>query len=354
MASKPEINVVPAEPAPPLTPKVAKANTGTSAAGSADENLLHSSNIHILGAHTNSAIKNSITPSYSFGLGFLPSFQFCSPRNVNLMNSLSPLRFFQVSNNLNKVIYKREDKREDKNVFHSGSNTPSRLPITPSRLPNTPSRLPNTKFLETLTVTDSEDRSHSGMDTNTNVGANENNNANDGTLNKNPSSLDKNDSEINEDSGLWSFNDNDTNNLTGLTIPFEKTPNTSFKANHNDKASPEFLTPRKLYLNKSTSLDMIASKKEDYLLMWMNHLILLLHPSWNLWHHHQKISHYLDVLLPILFCLNQIMMKRYGIQVLMIFYFHHTLNSKSLKRIIIMHQNQVFCGTHHKIRFYRE
>lgn len=36
----------------------------------------------------------SITPSFSFGLGLLPSFRFGSPRNINLLSSLSPQRFF--------------------------------------------------------------------------------------------------------------------------------------------------------------------------------------------------------------------------------------------------------------------
>lgn len=36
----------------------------------------------------------SITPSFTFGWGLLPSFRFGSPRNINLLSSLSPQRFF--------------------------------------------------------------------------------------------------------------------------------------------------------------------------------------------------------------------------------------------------------------------
>lgn len=43
---------------------------------------------------SNAKSGNSITPSFSFGLGLLPSFRFGSPRNINLLSSLSPQRFF--------------------------------------------------------------------------------------------------------------------------------------------------------------------------------------------------------------------------------------------------------------------
>lgn len=52
----------------------------------------------------------SITPSFTFGLGLLPSFRFASPRNLNLLNSLSPQRFF------NKFT-KREEEKKDENPF---------------------------------------------------------------------------------------------------------------------------------------------------------------------------------------------------------------------------------------------
>lgn len=35
-----------------------------------------------------------LTPSFTFGLGLLPSFKFASPRNLSLLSSLSPQRFF--------------------------------------------------------------------------------------------------------------------------------------------------------------------------------------------------------------------------------------------------------------------
>lgn len=38
--------------------------------------------------------KSALTPSFTFGLGNLPSFRFTSPRALNILNSLSPHRFF--------------------------------------------------------------------------------------------------------------------------------------------------------------------------------------------------------------------------------------------------------------------
>lgn len=52
----------------------------------------------------------SITPSFSFGLGLLPSFRFGSPRNINLLTSLSPQRFF---NRFNKKEGEAEKKQDD-------------------------------------------------------------------------------------------------------------------------------------------------------------------------------------------------------------------------------------------------
>lgn len=37
---------------------------------------------------------NCLTPSFTFGLGLLPSFKFASPRNLSLLSSISPHRFF--------------------------------------------------------------------------------------------------------------------------------------------------------------------------------------------------------------------------------------------------------------------
>ncbi|CUM68435.1 uncharacterized protein PRCAT00006158001 [Priceomyces carsonii] len=53
-----------------------------------------------------------ITPPFSFGLGFLPSFQFSSPRGVGTFNALSPQRFFQTSSSLSKAV------NEGRNVGH--------------------------------------------------------------------------------------------------------------------------------------------------------------------------------------------------------------------------------------------
>ncbi|SGZ56371.1 CIC11C00000002128 [Sungouiella intermedia] len=37
---------------------------------------------------------SNLTPSFTFGLGLLPSFKFASPRNMSLLSSISPHRFF--------------------------------------------------------------------------------------------------------------------------------------------------------------------------------------------------------------------------------------------------------------------
>ena len=104
---------------------------------------------------TSNGARSGVTPSFSFGLGFLPSFQFSSP--MNIINSLSPQRFFQVSNNLNKVVgakneteheqpeheHQDNDRSEDKqarnkkNVFNSFTPPPS-------------STSTNNKFLDTI------------------------------------------------------------------------------------------------------------------------------------------------------------------------------------------------------------
>lgn len=48
---------------------------------------------------------NSLTPSFTFGLGLSPSFRFTSPRNINILSSISPHRFFT-----------RFSKRDDDNL----------------------------------------------------------------------------------------------------------------------------------------------------------------------------------------------------------------------------------------------
>lgn len=55
----------------------------------------------------------SITPSFSFGLGLLPSFRFGSPRNINLLSSLSPHRFFNRFAKGKDEDLKKEDGEEN-------------------------------------------------------------------------------------------------------------------------------------------------------------------------------------------------------------------------------------------------
>lgn len=99
--------------------------------------------------------RSGVTPSFSFGLGFLPSFQFSSP--MNIINSLSPQRFFQVSNNLNKVVgAKNETEHEQHEHEHQGNGRSEdkqakiKKNVFNSFTPPPSSSSTNNKFLDTI------------------------------------------------------------------------------------------------------------------------------------------------------------------------------------------------------------
>lgn len=152
-----------------------------------------------INSNVSSIMKANLTPSYSFGLGFLPSFQFNSPRNLNLLNSLSPQRFFQVSNNLNKVVNKQATER---NIF---TNTPSRFDN------NTPN-----KFLSSLSSMTS-------------------------------ASPKKNETEDSTTEEMFSVNE-DSQNVTNLTVYDDQA--TPKRTRTRSISESEFLTPNKLFLKK--------------------------------------------------------------------------------------------------------
>lgn len=54
----------------------------------------------------------SVTPSFTFGLGLLPSFRFASPRNLALLSSISPHRFF------NRFSKKEEKPKAEESNNH--------------------------------------------------------------------------------------------------------------------------------------------------------------------------------------------------------------------------------------------
>lgn len=165
---------------------------------------------------TSNGARSGVTPSFSFGLGFLPSFQFSSP--MNIINSLSPQRFFQVSNNLDKVVdakneleherheieYEKKDRSDDKqtktkkNVFNSFTPPPS-------------SGTTNNKFLDTIASQVSKQHSQK---------AEENNYSNDISIDV---------SSLNTDNAAG----NDTTDLTSLYVDESRaaivTPKTNFK-----------------------------------------------------------------------------------------------------------------------------
>lgn len=185
--SKPTINIT------PLTPRA-----------SAQDRSQNISNLVMA-----SGSKNHLNASYSFGLGFLPSFQFNSPRNINMLTSLSPQRFFQVSNNLSKAL--NGNKKDDKNVFN----------------PNTPSRIPN-KFLDSLSSVNRSNEDH----------------------------------DENDESALWSANGSENTNLTSMTMSYDQTPlkmATPKKHKRTNLSQGEFLTPNKLLLHRTDNS--IISKK---------------------------------------------------------------------------------------------
>lgn len=125
------------------------------------------------------------TPLFSFGLGFLPSFNFNLPRNVNLLNTFLPQRFFQTSSELLKVV------KDDKDVFHL---------LTP---PNS-SKPNDNKFLDVL------------------------------------KKLAKSDDEIDSDDlDLWSItNESNTMNLTSVCEKDFLTPNKILKTSPNTSSIP--------------------------------------------------------------------------------------------------------------------
>ena len=183
-------------------------------------------------SYLNSITKTNLTPTISFGLGFLPSFPFNSPRNLNILNSLSPQRFFQTSNSLNRAVSaKKSDSgvgtgagagagvgagagagatttttTGDKNVF---------TPITPSKI--------NSRFLDSLSSSLTKSKSDS-------------------------------DSSINDSGDLWS-SANDSNNLSNLTSIYEDSPaNAAKPASHMTKPNnDEFLTPNRIFAKPSSS-----------------------------------------------------------------------------------------------------
>ncbi|CUM46174.1 uncharacterized protein AC631_04830 [Debaryomyces fabryi] len=104
---------------------------------------------------TSNGTRSGVTPSFSFGLGFLPSFQFSSP--MNIINSLSPQRFFQVSNNLNKVVdAKNEREHEQYGIEYEtkgrsdDKQTKSKKNMFNSFTPPPSSGTTNNKFLDAI------------------------------------------------------------------------------------------------------------------------------------------------------------------------------------------------------------
>ncbi|KAK6463197.1 hypothetical protein DFJ63DRAFT_334750 [Scheffersomyces coipomensis] len=104
----------------------------------------------------------SITPSFTFGLNFSPSFQFQSP-----IHSVSPQKFFNVANNLNKAITGSTLSKKLTTTATTTATTPSinnkdkQPPITVTV--TTPSRLAN-RFMDSLRRTKSEVDTSIGSD----------------------------------------------------------------------------------------------------------------------------------------------------------------------------------------------
>lgn len=100
-------------------------------------------------AARHASAKPDVTPSFSFGLGFLPSFNLGgSPRHLGMAAVFSPQRFFNILNSLSKAVgatpatagahtahRRRPLDPLDDNIFHT---------FTPPR--------PHTRFLESLSA----------------------------------------------------------------------------------------------------------------------------------------------------------------------------------------------------------
>lgn len=155
-----------------------------------------------------------VTPLFSFGLGFLPSFPFNSPRNLNMMNALLPQRFFQSATNLQRALSKHDDhlapEHAKSHIFNS---------LTP---PNSSKNAPN-KFLDSLALSVLKPATDHSEDAPANAA--------------NTSSASAADDSVD----LWSLA-NDSANASNMTSIYEEDPQNA------PKELSAFLTPNKLFL----------------------------------------------------------------------------------------------------------
>lgn len=198
---------------------------------------------------------SGITPSFSFGLGFLPSFQFNSPRNLNLVNSFSPHRFFHSSNELLKVVSSSNGTSSSFNKSGGGldassmpapancsshkknNSIPSAADIFNSLTPPNSSKSNQNKFMDSLTSSvKKEPKSPISIKLN---------------QKHDFDSLDHNDSmDSKNDMDIWSLANDDSNsqNLTINRTSIYEDETTETPKRKNDNSS-RFLTPNKLMLN---------------------------------------------------------------------------------------------------------
>lgn len=157
-----------------------------------------------------------VTPLFSFGLGFLPSFPFHSPRNLNIMNALLPQRFFQSANNLQRAVSKPDDD-------HLAPET-AKLHIFNSLTPPNSSKNASNKFLDSLALSVLKNGPPAPEDVSTSV--------------ENTSSAS---AAVDDSVDIWSLA-NDSANASNLTSIYEEEPKNA------PKDLSAFLTPNKLFL----------------------------------------------------------------------------------------------------------
>ncbi|CCE87134.1 Piso0_005673 [Millerozyma farinosa CBS 7064] len=171
-----------------------------------------------------SGARANYTPSFSFGLGFSPSFHFGSPMNV--LPSFSPQRMFQVSNNLNRILSNdRKDREFSENHKHNN--------VFNSLTPPQSSKGGRNRFFDSLIASGSyEDKK---------VEQNER----DATTSDSVSSNEESTEDWSVDHGFYRAN------KTELTSICEEAPvpDTASK-----KSSSAYLSPRRLTLQQSTPI----------------------------------------------------------------------------------------------------
>lgn len=216
-----------------LIPETPRAGRGSAGIGTTGGGLLTNSN------------KPNITPSFSFGLGFLPSFQLGSPRNANIMSAFSPQRFFQISNNLNRVLGEGHRRKFLEDFIDHDFNS-----FTGHKSPSTTK---NSKFLESLGSAKNEQEHEHDQEH-----EHEHEHAQHTDINDSNHSHTTNSHTTDDNMDLWSLGYDNSHNQTTLTSIYEEASpldtKIESKVENSNRDSNAFLTPNKIFLNNKDNI----------------------------------------------------------------------------------------------------